>query len=569
MAVRYRLLALVVLVASGCLGPLSTGPSERAQPVPRSKAITISLEGEINALATELDATGVSGLSSYLHDFVHDYVTVQGDRDEILPQLARELPSLDVGTWNVLPDGRMEVTWRLRPGVRWHDGTEFTSADVRFGWEVSVDSVAPLGVASPTARSIEAIETPDPYTAVARWRKPSRFGGQMARNQVNLLPRHLLEQDFLTNKAGFASHPYFTSTDVVLGTGPYRPVAWERGSHVTVEAFDGYYQGRAKIDRVTFRFIRDEQTTLANVLSGAVDVANRGVSYEGTLFIQREWAKSGAGTVQNQPTNYRHVLFQLRPEVASPSDLLDPRVRRALIHAFDRQQLVEGIFPGVGPEMVADAIGFPGTPIGDAMGPHIARYPFDPRRATSLLEDVGWRVAADGLLAKGSTERFRLELNASGGDEDNKTFALMEGDYRRLGVDLTFKSFGGRRQTPEESARFSGLQKTGLPFNQPTFGARWDSREIAGPENRYSGGNRSGYASPAFDRALDELERSLRSADELRQWAEAWRILTEDAAVMGLFFVPQPILVRRGVVGALPGNASGSATWRAHTWDLE
>lgn len=567
MASRFRLLPLILLVAVGCTAP-GASPTERSASV-RTKAITISLEGEINALATELDATGVSGLSAYLHDFIHDYLTVRGDRDEVLAQVAQELPSLEAGTWKVLSDGRMEVTWRLRPGVRWHDGTELTSADVKFGWEVSVDPAAPLGVAAPTARSIEAIETPDPYTTVVRWKQPSRFGGQMARNQVNLLPRHVLAQDFLANKSGLASHPYFTSTDVVVGTGPYRPVVWERGSHLTLEAFDGYYQGRAKIDRVTFRFIRDEQTTLANVLSGAVDVANRGVTYEGTLFVQQEWARTDMGTVQNQPTNFRHSLFQMRPDVANPTDLLDPRVRRALIHGFNREQLVEGIFPGVGPEMVAHSIGFPGTPIGDAVDPRIVRYPFDPRRAMALFEEAGWRPGLDGLLAKPSGERFRLELNASGGDEDNKTFALMEGDYRRLGIELTFKTFGGRRQTPEESARFSGLQKTGLPFNQPTFGARWDSREIAGPENRYSGGNRSGYASPAFDRALDELERSLRFSDELRQWGEAWRILTEDAAVMGLFFVPQPILVRRGVLGPLPANASGSATWRAHTWDVQ
>src|SRR6266545_2661032 len=175
---------LLATLASGCAtpGPGPVSQSDRASDQP--KVLTISLEGEINALATELDSSGVSGLSSYLHDFIHDYLTVRGDRDELLPQLVTELPSIERGTWKVTDDGRMEVTWRLHRGVRWHDGTEFTSADVRFGYDVTVDPTAPLGVATEATRVIEAIETPDPYTFVAHWRTTSRWGAELGRNQM-------------------------------------------------------------------------------------------------------------------------------------------------------------------------------------------------------------------------------------------------------------------------------------------------------------------------------------------------------------------------------------------------
>ena len=88
---------------AGCAGPATPGQSNQSTPAGK-KAITISLEGEFNALATELDSSGVSGLSTYTHDFMHNYLTVHGDNDEVVAQLASQLPSLDDGTWNVLPD---------------------------------------------------------------------------------------------------------------------------------------------------------------------------------------------------------------------------------------------------------------------------------------------------------------------------------------------------------------------------------------------------------------------------------------------------------------------------------
>lgn len=571
-----RHLAIILAVASiatACTpgGPPGQGGSDTGPgTTPTRKAITISLEGEINALATELDSAGVSGLSSYLHSFLHDYGTVAGDRGEILPQLVAGLPSLDDGSWEVHDDGRMDVTWKLRQGVLWHDGTEFTSADIKFGWQVTVDDAAPLGNVPTESKAVTAIDTLDPYTVVMHWKARNRFGAQMMRSQFNILPKHLLEEDFLANKAAFGGHGYFTSTDAVIGTGPYRAAEWVRGSHLTAQAFDGYYQGRAKIDSVTFRFISDEQTTLANVLAGEIDVANRGLGWTGVQTLQQQWESTGAGKVQNQPTNWRHVLFQFRPELASPSSLLDARLRKALIHGVDRVALVDGLFPGAGAELVAHSIGYPGTPIGDAVEKSIVKYNYDPTRASQLLAEAGWQKGGDGNLVNSSTgERFQMEFNAGGGDEDDKSFALAEANYRPLGIELFYQSFGGRRQTPQESVTFTGLQKTGFPFNHPRFAGRWDSREVAGPENRYASGNRSGYANPQYDAAIDRLSQSLREADELRAWGEAWKILTEEAAVMSLFFVPQPIAVRTGVEGVFPENASGEATWRVHTWEVQ
>src|SRR5207245_10096346 len=130
----------------------------------------------------------------------------------------------------------------------WQDGADLTSDDLRFSWEVSKDSttaVAPQSV----ARFVDAVATPDPYTAVFTWVQASQLGAQAGVREFDVLPRHVLEG---AERAGFADNPYFTEPGVFVGSGPFRPVAWDRGRSINLEAFDGYFMGRTKIDRVTF-----------------------------------------------------------------------------------------------------------------------------------------------------------------------------------------------------------------------------------------------------------------------------------------------------------------------------
>src|SRR5439155_26739855 len=87
------------------------------------------------------------------------------------PQFAEALPSLENGLWQVFPYGRMETTWRVRPGASWHDGTPLTSADLLFTAAVSQDKDTPI-FAHGAYKLIEAVEAPDPRTVTVRWTKP-------------------------------------------------------------------------------------------------------------------------------------------------------------------------------------------------------------------------------------------------------------------------------------------------------------------------------------------------------------------------------------------------------------
>lgn len=562
-------LALPLTISCGAPGTVGDGPATASgAPTPQRKAINIVLPVELNALATDLGAFGaISKYNGDIHPFINDYVTLRDGEDRVRPQMATELPSFEAGTWRLLDDGGMQVTWRLRKDVRWHDGTEFSSADIRFGWQVATEPVAPIIGSGSVARFIEEVDTPDPYTAVIRWRQTSRFGAEMARGQLHPLPRHFLGEAFAADKDGFVNHPFFSAPESFAGTGPFRVVEWERGSHLTADAFDRYFLGRPRIDRVTFRFISDPRTALANMLAGVLDVAPGSIGFEGALILQQEWSKSGGGTLLMQPDNFRHHLPQLRPEHASPSDLLNPSVRKALMYAMNREQLVEGAFPGAGIPLLADSITTPGTPLGDAVAQRLVRYPYDPARAASLLQDAGWRRGGDGVLVKPTGERFQLELRSQGIPERDKVFALMQQDYRQIGIDLVWVDVSGT-QAGIDYAHYPGILLSGLPINHSNFGARWHTRTISRPETRFSGANSGGYSSSLVDRLLDDLDRSIRLEDQLRYWSEVWHVLTDEVGVMPLYFSPGARAFRKGIVAEMPKNASGSYLWQLHEWDL-
>src|SRR5207249_8629144 len=124
---------------------------------------------------------------------------------------------------------------------------------------------------------IELIEKVEPrgQAVVVTWKQPfvdadALFSMRGNTSRSNPLPKHLLEQDFLNNKAGFTELRYWS--DEFVGIGPYKLKEWNRGSHLTLQAFDKYVLGKPKIDEIDVKFIPDGNTMVANMMSGGIDM---------------------------------------------------------------------------------------------------------------------------------------------------------------------------------------------------------------------------------------------------------------------------------------------------------
>src|SRR5207244_877039 len=152
-----------------------------------------------------------------------------------------ELPAQDRGTWVVRPDGTMQTTYRLRPGITWHDGNPLTARDLVFGWTVTMDPDIPM-TASIAMQQIQRMEASDDLTLAIEWRSTYPFAAELVESAAAPLPTHLLAASYGTeSKEQFLQLPYWTRSFV--GVGPFQLAEWGPGSHLVLTAYDRFYGG--------------------------------------------------------------------------------------------------------------------------------------------------------------------------------------------------------------------------------------------------------------------------------------------------------------------------------------
>jgi ABC-type oligopeptide transport system substrate-binding subunit len=163
-------------------------------------------------------------------------------------------------------------------------------------------------------------------------------------------------------------------------------------------------------------------------------------------------------------------------------------------------------------------------------------------------------------------ERFQLELRSSRDAQVDALFPVLHLHLRQVGIELSYSEV--RSSDREGRVLYPGLSYTGGVANSPAFGEQFHTRTTPRAENRFVGNNVGGYSNPELDSWQDELNRSARFDDVLRNWGEGWRVLSQDVATIPLFIRPSPYIVRAGIDGALPTSRAGSRVWQLHLWDV-
>lgn len=264
-------------------------------------------------------------------------------------------------SWSVDPDGRV-YTFRLRPGVKFHDGEAFDASDVKFSFERAKAEGSTNKAKKAVFDNISRIDTPDAHTVIlvldnADGNFPFRMGENTA---VILDPK---------SAATTATRP--------VGTGPYRFEDWKKGASITLGKNDAW-RGAAgvKMKRVTFRFISEPAAQVAALLAGDID----GMPRFGAPQNLPQFQSDKRFTVEVGGTEGKTIVSINNKK--KPFD--DVRVRRALAAAIDRKAIIAGAMEGYG------------APIGSHMVPSDAGFvdltgmsPYNPERARALLKEAG------------------------------------------------------------------------------------------------------------------------------------------------------------------------------------
>lgn len=524
-----------------------------------------SADTVVIGMAQEPDSLGrfsVMSAARVVENALFAFVAPYTDHWVRTPVLIERLPTLRNGQWQLNPDGKMRVTWKIRRGFTWHDGRPVTALDFRFTYAMLRHPLTP-GVSRFVLKKINHVLVPDvrdPFTLIVQWNERYPFAGTLPFGEQVILPRHLLESEYLKDPRRLPVHPYWRAP---VGNGPYRFVEWVPGSHITLEAVSSFPPGTLKISRLIFRFILDATVLQTAVLTGEVDateINNFGVQQ----MVEIERRAPGVVTHYTPSLRWERVNFNLDNEW-----LQDRRVRQAIAHAVDRETMIRMLFEGK--YQVAHSWLAPRHP---GYNPRVKLYDYDPERARSLLREAGFTPGADGILRDRLGKRVQMVIMSTAGHPAREQIEqILQDQLRAVGIELLIDNrpasvligvITRRRQFPHMalySTLFS-LESTGYEG--------FHSGQIPSEANNWESFNVMGWRHPENDRLLEEIGHELDEHRRLRLLRRQQEIFAEDLPALPLYFSMALTTARRGLRHVRPTGLFGSfLPWNAYEWSWQ
>jgi len=515
------LIAVCLTFMAGC-APAMTTRSDEPAPVAARQARTLVLVSgaELPSYAAKKLLVSASTSRAGIADsLMNANLVFLDERGLPRPYLTEALPELNTSTWQLWPDGTMETTYLLRPNLTWHDGQPLTAEDFVFAQRVY--ATPEYGVAeSVDFRLIQGVSAPDPRSVVIRWKALNPNAGAVSL-ALPPLPRHILARAYQEDPGTFIGLQYWTSEYV--GLGPWKLERREPGSSFEAGAFDGFVFGRPKIDRVRVLYQPDMNTVVATILAGEAHLTDQALlhGYDG-ITLEQAWASNQKGVVLWASDIGKGWEIQMRPESAVPTQLAsDRRVRQALAFAVDKSGLHEVVTAGRG--VLREVWSHPNSDYYDTVARAVPdRYAYDPRRAEQLLQEAGFTRGGDGGWLTPSGGRFALHHTYLTGTHNERDATIGMDSLRRFGIETSTEVFGTQRTSREERAKMPATFNGSI-----TLPDKYHTREAAGTENRWVGGNRYGFSHPEMDRLTDAYETTMGRSDRIQLLAQLERVAME------------------------------------------
>ena len=439
---------------------------------------------------TSLDPTTApaAAIGEIVHYNVLEGLTKITPAGAVQPLLAED--------WSSDPDGK-SYSFKLRRGVTFQDGTVFDAAAVKFSFERARAPDSTNKAKTGVFDNISAISTPDPFLVILTLNNPDatlpfRLGENTA---VILSPK---------SAATTATQP--------VGTGPYRLDSWQKGSAVTLVKWDGYRDaGAIKLKRVSFRFINDNAAQVAALLAGDID----GMPRFGAVQNIKQFQADKRFTVEIGSTSGKGIVAINNRR--KPLD--DVRVRRAIMHAIDRQAFIDGVLEGLG-----KPIGSHATPADVGYVDLTGVYPFNPDKARALLKEAG---VSSPL---------------------NLTLTLPPPSYARKGGEvvaamLAKVGINAKIENVEWAQWLAGPFKGNFDLTIINHVEPLDYMQYANPQYYW------GYDSKAFNELAKKRAEAGRGKAQVTLYGEIQRQITSDAVNAFLFNPTQVAIARKGLKG--------------------
>lgn len=469
---------------------------------------------------------------------------------EYVPDLLEELPT-------VSEDG-LTYTFKLRKGVKFHDGVELTAKDVKFTYDMKMapNNAVPL---RSTMERIESWNIIDDYNFSFTLKEyVAEYLEGWAYADAAIIPRHIVEAEFLdsgntlTKGGDFSRQP--------IGSGPYKIVEWKPTEYILLERFDDYFKGAPNIERIVFKFVSTDDAKLAQFTTGELDIMEVPPQYYGEILSQKEQGMP-IDIVMYPAFTYIHADFNLRNPIFQEKE-----VRQALAYAWPQEQFIETVLDGVG----EPATGFL-PPISWAYNPNVKKYQFDLEKAEQLLEDAGWKMGPDGIRTKNGM-KLEFTMNTSAGNRVREDWQqIVQQEWAKIGVKAHIQNY-------EPNTLFGDILE-GLKFDMIIFGWQsgfdpsprsiWHSASIPDPTNpEFSAQNYPGYANERVDELIELSEREMDREKRKEYFFEIQEILAEEVPSLYIYFYTEIFAYPTNLKNFKPNPTQAQNTWNIWEWEL-
>lgn len=501
------LLILLIVSAIGC----------RRQ---RSDAVTAALAEPFATLDSLTSTSSSEASTERMRSLIFNSLLRKNEKFEYVGELATE--------YSIGDDGKT-VTFKLRDGVKFHNGKDFSSADVKYTFDTLFASKAYKAgaffdtVGDKREPHIISFETPDPKTVVIVVSNSAKINKLLA----NLVAIPIIAEGTAGQQA---ENP--------IGTGPFKFVSFDRSQNIVeLAANEDYWDGPPKFPTLRVKTVSDASALQAELKTGGVDIAPAPTNLTPDTIDQLASAEN-LKVEQFEGSNIQYLGFNTE---SAPLD--DKRIRQAIAYAIDRQKIISELISGQA-KLAASVL----PPASWAYSPG-KQYPYDPDRAKALLREAGYK-----------NQPIKFKYSSRSAAYNNFAQAI-QSSLVEIGLNVQVETVDP--QTLLEQIKLGQFQMNmgiWIGGNQDPIFLRdlFSSKQIPGKDVPCC--NRSRYRNAEVDRLLDEAVSTTDRGRARELYAKAWEIISDELPLFPLWY-PSNVVVANKRLSNIKMNASGDWTF--------
>ena len=488
----------------------------------------------------------------------------------LYPVGAEYVPNVKDGTWQINPATKtMKVTWKLRKGVTWSDGTPVTSADYAFTYQMYTSPQIQRAGADVT-NLIDKIQTPDQYTVIVYWKSLTPWAaygplGAIFGDAAEVYPAHVLKPIFDKNPADintcdFNNNPVYA--------GPYKIFQWQKGSYVYLKRNENYWAGEPLSDNIVFHIVPDQNTMLLQLLTGALDYTVPGLGLE----VPQAYSAQQKGL--NSAFNFYYVPSYSNEKITLNTQdpiLKDKTLRQAMLYALDRPLLSQMVF--MGKRQVGD--GYISPLSSEFNKSLVGKYAYNPTKAKQMLKDAGYTWDKDGNLVNPAGKKVEITIEGPTGNQGRTDEIAFCSKYWKQNLGMTVYY-----QAKTWSVMWDDMvhaKSQGTIFGHPTLPPdvidypTYNSSQVPTADTAWGGQNYSRIQDSELDKWTTMGNDYFYDSAKLHEASQSLQArVYELVPEIYLNFFVSVTVVRKGLVGYnYPVDGAIVGTWNLMYWYKE